>query len=173
MSTTISAAIERIEGVLERRPDFGRGTDQSVTTLLDGVHCTTTDGKWTVETDLSPALGGTSSAPTPGVLARAALGSCLAMMCRMRADRHGIEVTSVTVTVEADSAIAGMILTDSGEVPGYSDVRCHVEIESPAHPDEVQRIIDEGDLLSPVSDVFGRAMTVRRTTAIRTVETSS
>ena len=56
------------------------------------------------------ALGGTGAAPTPGVLLRAALGSCMAMSYRLRAAKHGVELTSVRVTVEADSELAGMLL---------------------------------------------------------------
>ena len=58
-----------------------------------------------------PALGGDGSAPSPSVLVRAALGSCMAMTYRLRAARAGVELTSVRVTVETDSELAGMLLS--------------------------------------------------------------
>ena len=163
----IGAAIQRAEAAIVRRPTFGVGTSHSVTTLHDGLRCSTSEGSWAVEADLSPTLGGSGSAPTPSVLLRAALGSCMAITYRMRAARRGVELTSVRVTVETDSELAGMLFCDSSATPGYSEVRYHVEVESPDDPELVRAIIDEGDRLSPVLDVLSRANAVRRTTEIR------
>ena len=166
---TIANALARLESALGRRANFGHATNRSVTTLGDGLHCATEEGQWAIDTDLPESLGGTGAAPTPGVLARAALGSCLAMIYRLRAVRHGVELTSIRVTVDADSAIAGMLLCDTTTPPGYTEIRYHVEIDSPAAPADVLRILDEGDRLSPMLDVFARATTMRRTTSIRSV----
>ncbi len=101
------------------------------------------------------------------MLLRAALGACMAMSYRLRAAKHGIELTSIRVTVEADSAIAGMLLLDSPAPPGYTELRAHVEIDSPSPADEVLRILDEADRLSPLLDVFARATEIRRTATVR------
>lgn len=164
---TIANAIERLESAVDRRPGFGVGTSRSVTLCTDGLRCSTEEGRWCLDSDLPGALGGNGSAPTPGGLLRAALGSCVAMSYVLRAAKHGIELTSVRVTVEADSEISGMLSCDAAAPPGYTEIRYHVEIESPATPDDVTRVIDEGDRLSPLLDVFGRANTIRRTTSIR------
>jgi uncharacterized OsmC-like protein len=164
---TIVGAIDRLETKLAERSDYGVGTSRSVTRLGDGLRCATEEGEWSTESDLGEALGGAGSALSPGVLLRAARGSCLAMSYRLRAAKHGIELTSVTVTIEADSAIAGMLLVDADPPPGYSEVRYHVEVESPAAPEDVERIIDEGDRLSPLLDAYARTNTMRRTLSIR------
>jgi uncharacterized OsmC-like protein len=164
---TIADAIERLESAVDRRRGFGVGTSRSVTLWTDGLRCSTEEGRWRLDADLPGALGGNGSAPTPGVLLRAALGSCVAMNYVLRAAKHGIELTSVRVTVEADSEIAGMLSCDAAAPPGYTEIRYHVEIESPASQDDVTRVIDEGDRLSPLLDVFGRVNTIRRTTSIR------
>jgi uncharacterized OsmC-like protein len=164
---TIATALDRLESVLGRRADFGHSTSQSVTTLATGLRCSTEEGSWTIESDLGEALGGTGSAPSPGVLVRAALGSCLAMMYQLRAARHGVELTSVRVLVETDSEIAGMLLCETASPPGYTGIRYHVDIESPAPHADVLRVVDEGDLMSPLLDVFSRVNTVQRTTSIR------
>ena len=166
VSDGIRTAIERVEVAVAARPGFGVVTSRSVTTLDDGLRCLTNEGGWTVETDLSPTLGGTGSAPTPGVLLRAALGSCMAMTYRMRAARHGVELTSVRVTVETDSELAGMLFCDSSSPPGYTEVRYHVEVASPDDSERVLAILDEGDRLSPLRDVFGRAHSIHRTADI-------
>jgi len=166
---TIANAIERLEAILDRRADFGVGTSHSTTTCDDGMRCTTEEGHWQIGSDLSESLGGSGSAPTPGVLLRAALGGCMAMSYRLRAAKHGIELRSIRVTVEADSEIAGMLLLDASAPPGYTELRAHVEVDSPSPPDEVLRILDEGDRLSPLLDVFARTNVIRRTTTIRGV----
>lgn len=168
MDTDIAAAIERLESAVARRSGFGTTTNRSVTTSSDALRCSTEEGAWRIDTDLPATLGGDGSAPAPGVLLRAALGSCMAMSYRLRAARHGIELTSIRVTVETDATLAGMLSTDTSTPPGFTEVRYHVEIESPASPDDVGWIVDEGDRLSPMLDVFTRRNVLRRTTTIRT-----
>ena len=163
----IRNAIERLEVAVERRSGFGAGTNRSVTTCSEGLQCSTEEGDWRVPTDLPAALGGRATAPTPGALVRAALGACMAMSYRMRAVRHGIEVTSITVTVETDSELVGMLSCGSDVPPGFIGVRYHVEVESPAPTDVVEGLLDEADRLSPILDVFVRANDVRRTVEIR------
>jgi uncharacterized OsmC-like protein len=164
---TIATAIDRLESALSRRADFGQSTNHSVTTLREGLCCSTEEGSWNIDSDLPQSLGGTGSAPSPGVLVRAALGSCLAMMYQLRAAKHGVELTSIRVVVEADSEIAGMLLCDTASPAGYTAIRYHVDIETPAPNADVLRVIDEADQLSPLLDVFTRANTVQRTTSIR------
>ena len=60
-----------------------------------------------------------------------------------------------------------MLFDDSSAAPGYSEVRYHVEVESPDDPERVRAILDEGDRLSPLLDVLSRANTMHRTTDIR------
>ena len=92
------------------------------------------------------------------------------MTYRLRAARHGVELTSCRVSVEADSELAGMLFEEASAPPGYTEVRYHVEIESPDDPERVMAILDEGDRLSPLLDVFARVNTMRRTTDIRPSE---
>jgi hypothetical protein len=60
-----------------------------------------------------------------------------------------------------------MLLCDTASPPGYTEVRYHVDIESPASYHDVMQVIEEGDQLSPLLDVFSRANSVQRTTSIR------
>lgn len=162
----IATAIDRLEQAVARRPGFGRSTETSVTTVTTGLRCSTGEGQWQIHADLPPSLGGTASAPTPGALLRAALGSCLAMGYKLRAAKHGVDLESIRVTVEADSEIAGMLLPDTTAPPGYREIRYHVRVTSRSTPAEIRRVIDEGDALSPLLDVFTRTNTMRRTLSI-------
>jgi uncharacterized OsmC-like protein len=162
----ISAALDRLTGTLARRADFGRYTGSSVTTLVEGLRCETEAGGWTIASDLRPAMGGEGSAPTPTVLLSSALGGCLAMGYQLRAAEHGIELSSVRVTVETDSELRGMMQCDAGVPPGFTELRYRVELESRAATSEVERIVDLADRLSPVLDALTRVNRVRRTVSI-------
>ena len=164
---TIRDAIETLERSVERRPDLGRGPKRSVTILVGGLRCRTEEGAWKLDTDLPPALGGEESAPTPSMLARAALGSCLAMMYALRAAREGVALDAVSVTVETESPVAGMLVPDAATRPGFEHVRCHVELTSPCDPEVVAGLMDRAEALSPVLDLFTAATAVHRTVSIR------
>ncbi|MEQ8840194.1 MAG: OsmC family protein [Acidimicrobiales bacterium] len=163
----IREAHDRLDAVLSRRPEFGRDTERSVSTVTGGLRCTSEEGDWRFETDLPDTLGGEGSGPSPGVLGRAALGSCLAIGYQMRAARLGVPVLSIRVEIEADYDVAGMLSPDADARPGYSEVRYHVTVESDAPEADIQRVIDEGDLLSPYLDVFSATTPMQRQVSIR------
>ena len=162
----IADALQRLNGTLTRRPGFGHYTGSSVTTLVDGLRCSTEAGEWTISSDLRPGMGGEGSAPTPTVLLSSALGACLAMGYQLRAAEQGIELTSVRVTVETESELCGMLQCDAVAPPGFIEIRYRVELESPAPRGDVERIVHLADRLSPVLDTLTRANRVQRTVTI-------
>lgn len=162
----IAAAVTRLESAVERRIGFGRATNTATTTLVDGLRCSSEEGAWSIDSDLPPGLGGSGSAPTPGVLLRAALGSCLAMCYRLRAARRGIPLRSIRVTVESDSEIDGMLRTTSTAPPGFTAIRYHVELDTSAPTEDVEAMVDEADQLSPILDAVGRANRLCRSLSI-------
>lgn len=162
----ISVALDRAESAVRKRPSVGIGTERSISTITDGLRCTSEEGEFRFETDLGVALGGDGSGPSPGVLGRAALGSCLAIGYQMRAARLGVELTALTVEIEADYDIAGMLSMESAARPGYQEVRYHVTVETSAPEADVLRVLDEGDILSPYRDVFAGVTPMRRTVSI-------
>jgi uncharacterized OsmC-like protein len=162
----IRVGLARLESAVAGRPGFGRSSQSSTTTLVDGLRCRTEEHDWTVDTDLPAALGGDSTAPTPSVLLRAALGSCLAMSYRLRAARHGVQFDSIRVVVETDSAIAGMLATDAVDPAGFAQIRARVEIVSDAPPETVVAIVDEADRLSPVLDTLSRVNVATRSLSV-------
>ncbi len=164
----ILQALVRLESGLRRRPDLGRSSTRSTTTLVEGLRCVSREGGHVVASDLGPALGGDDTGPTPSALLRAALGSCLAMGYRLRAARHGIPVDSIEVQVETDSAIGGMLDPDSPFPPGCIEIRYRAEIESPAPVEDIERLIDDADRLSPVLDALSRTNRVIRVARVAT-----
>ncbi|MGF1599210.1 MAG: OsmC family protein [Acidimicrobiales bacterium] len=158
----IGEALTRLEHAIERRPEFGRSTICSTTTLVDGLRCVSREGDVSIESDLGAALGGEGAGPTPSALVRAALGACLTMGYRLRAARHGVPVDSIRVEVETDTAIGGMLDPDAAFPAGFIEIRYRVEIDSPAPGGRVERLIEEADRLSPVLDAVVRPNRVTR-----------
>jgi uncharacterized OsmC-like protein len=163
----IRVAVERCSKALTLRPSLGRDTGVSRTRVRAdrGLACEITEGRWSLTADMPPQIGGSGSAPTPGVLGRAALGSCLAIGYMLHAAKLGVPITSIDIEVQADYD-DGALLGVSESVPGYSEVRYVVTVESPASKGDVERVIEEGDAHSPYLDVFSRAQACRRTVNI-------
>ena len=167
---------EQIKTVLDRnakavslRPATGQGTAVTRITMKDGLTAEVEEGEWKLTVDEPPKMGGDNRGPNPGILGRAALGSCLALGYTMFAARRGVPITSLSVEVHADYDARG-ILGSSDVPPGYLEVRWVVEVESEAPESEVVSLLDEADEHSTFLDVFQRPHSLRRQVRYRTSE---
>jgi uncharacterized OsmC-like protein len=81
-------------------------------------------------------VGGGSSAPSPGWLARAALASCDATVIAMRAAELGIPLQGLEVTVDSESDDRGLLGMDDAVPAGPLSSRILVRIvaEGPRPP---------------------------------------
>jgi uncharacterized OsmC-like protein len=163
----LNDALARVKNAVTKHPNLGIGTERSISTITDGLRCTSEEGAFRLETDLPDTMGGDGSGPSPGVLGRAALGSCLAMGYQIRAAQLGVDLASLSVEIEADFDVIGMLSLESTARPGYSEVRYHVRIESSAPEADILRVLDEGDVLSPYRDVFSNQTPMKRTASIQ------
>ena len=106
-------------------------------------------------------VGGDETAPTPGVLGRGALASCLTIGIAVWAARLGVPIDALEVEVQADFDARGE-LGMGGVAPGYSEVRYVVAIDSPAPeqragragragraPQPLPRRVRQGDAAAP------------------------
>jgi uncharacterized OsmC-like protein len=162
----ITAALARLHDAVAARPAFGHHTARSTVSLGDGLQCVSVEQSWLIASDLPPALGGERRAPTPSQLVQAALGACLAMGYQLRAAECAIELTAVRVTIESDAELRAMLRRDTAVPPGFTTIRYHVEIESPAAPDEIEALVEAADHLSPVLADLTRPLTVERTVSV-------
>jgi uncharacterized OsmC-like protein len=160
----IRKAFERCVKALSLRPLMGWPTSVSRTRIRQGVKCEIEEGAWKLTADLPPRLGGSGSAPTPGVFGRAALGSCLAVGYMQHAAKLRVPIASVEVEVQAD--YDSQSLFGVGNAPGYREVRYTVTVESSAPAEDVHRVIDEGDAHSPYLRVLVHPQPCRRTVRI-------
>jgi len=157
----IRTTFERSVKALTLRPAMGQGTAVTKVRVRDGMTCDIEDGRWSLVADLSEKSGGTGAGPDPGVLGRAALGSCLAMSYAKWAAARGVPISGVEVEIQADYDARGEYGIEDVS-PGYLEVRYVVTVESAAPEEEILSLLDEADTYTPWLDVFARPQELRR-----------
>ena len=157
----IRAIAERNIELLALKPSRGHLTCATKARLVDGMRCEIEEGPWRFAADMPAKVGGDETAPTPGVLGRGALASCLTIGIAAWAARLDVPLDALEVEVEADFDARGEL--GMGDVPaGYSVVRFRVSIESPAARERLDELLSLAERHSPYLDVFGRAMALSR-----------
>jgi|KBSMisStaDraftv2_1062788.scaffolds.fasta_scaffold00167_35 uncharacterized OsmC-like protein len=159
---TIKTAFERNAKAISLRPSLAMGTGSSKCRLVQGLQCEIEEGPWKFKADMSTNAGGDASAPTPGMLGRAALGSCLTICYAMYAAKMDVPIQTLEVEVEADYDDSVLFGVFEDRVPGYRQVRYTVSVETDAPEAEILRVLDEADRHSPWLGVFSRPQHVIR-----------
>ena len=114
----IARALKAAGDYLAAHPDEAHYTDSLATAVIeDGLKVGVSGpGGERATTDMPASVGGTSSAPSPGWLLRAAEAACVATLIVMRAAQLGIETGRVEVDVDSESDDRG-ILGVADDVP--------------------------------------------------------
>lgn len=160
--TTIREIAERNAKMLALKPSRGRLTGVTKARIVEGVRCEIEEGPWKLAADMPVKAGGDETAPTPGVLGRAALASCLAIGITMWAARAGIPIDALEVEVQADFDARGELGVGDGIPPGYQAVRYLVSIDSPASQEALVDLLETAERHSPYLDVYSRALSMER-----------
>lgn len=158
---TIRTAFERNKKALELRPSKGQSTAVTKVRVRDGTTCEIESAHWKFTADVGEAAGGNDAGPGPGILERAALGSCLAIGYVTWGAYLGVPIEHVEIQVEGDLDARGQFGIGD-EPPGFKALRYRVTIESPAPEEDIRRVLDEADAHSPVRDDFARAIPIER-----------
>jgi len=158
----IRAIAERNIELLSLKPSRGRLSCATKARLVDGLRCEIEEGPWKFAADMPAKVGGDETAPTPGVLGRGALASCLTIGIASWAARLGMPLDALEVEVQADFDARGELGMGNGVPPGYTEVRYLVSIESPAPREQLDELLRLAERHSPYLDVFGRAIALSR-----------
>jgi uncharacterized OsmC-like protein len=161
----IKTAFERNAKALELRPTLGQGTAVTKARLVEGLTCEVEEGDWKLIADAGEKSGGNNKGPNPGILGRAALGSCLAQNYAMWAARQGISLKSLEVEIQADYDARGHYGV-ADVTCGYLEVRYIVTVESDAPEADIIEWMDEADRHCPYYIVFGEPQPLRREVCI-------
>lgn len=166
-SQTISAAIERLTAILQRRPEYGQQPDETAIARWEsGLRVVSSHENGTqLATDMPAGLGGSGNRVTPGWLMRAGLASCAATRIAMGAAAEGIALASLEVSVASRSDARGLFgMADADGVPvdaGPRDMELIVRISAPGvAPERLRTLVEESHGCSPVSNALRRAVPV-------------
>ena len=160
--TTIREIAERNARTLTLKPSRGHLTGVTKARIVGGVRCEIEEGVWKLAADMPVKAGGDGTAPSPGMLGRGALASCLAIGITIWAARLGIPIDALEVEVQADFDARGELGVGKHIPPGYQEVRYLVSIDSPASEDALFDLLETAERHSPYLDVFSRGQTMQR-----------
>jgi uncharacterized OsmC-like protein len=104
--------------------------------------------------DHPPELLGTNKAPASVEVLLAALGHCISNGFAMYGAAMGITVESVTIDVEGDIDLQGLLmLPEPGKVrAGYQAIRATYYVKSKAPRDQLEKLAKLSEDFSPVRD---------------------
>jgi len=160
--TQIKEIAERNAEMLTLKPARGYLTGITTARLADGLRCVIAEGPWKLTADMPVKAGGEETAPTPGMLGRGALASCLVIGISMWAARLGVPIDALEIEVEGDFDARGEL--GVGDVsPGYQEVRYLISLDSPAPQQAIAELIETAERHSPYVDVFSRSQSMKRT----------
>jgi uncharacterized OsmC-like protein len=136
---------------LARRPSFGKAAAAARVRLGGELACTVDEeGGGRVLAALPADEGGSGAAPHPGQLMRASVGACLAMGYRLWGARLGVSIDDVDVEVACDFDVRGQLGLAPGVAIGWQRIQLDVRIRSRAPGDDVRRVVETADRLSPM-----------------------
>jgi uncharacterized OsmC-like protein len=158
-------AIERAIKAMRLRPSIAQYTIRSSAHVSNTLKCTYTEGDWNLQMNVPEAVGGDGSAPSPGVLSRAALTGCRAIGLKMSACRFGVPIESVSVGLEVDGDDRADFGIDDIP-PGYKEFRLKIDVVSSARAEVVSKVVDDSLACSALLDLFTRAQAVKVELAI-------
>lgn len=161
----IAAALQRVEAVLQRRPETGIHDDAPATATLEGgTRVTARHGNGTALcTDMPREFGGSGEQVTPGWLFRASLASCATTSIVFAAAAEGIEFTALEVKAESRSDARGLLgMADAAGEPVPAtplEVRLQVRAAAPGvAPERLRAVVERGLGRSPVPGLLPQAL---------------
>jgi uncharacterized OsmC-like protein len=129
----------------------------------DAVASTITLGKYSVEVDEPPALGGDNTAANPVEYYLASLLSCQVVTCRVWADKLGIALDGISARAEGDLDVRGFFGFDDAVRPGFGEVRIVVTLTGPESRERYLELQEAADAHCPVLDLTRNHTPVRTT----------
>jgi uncharacterized OsmC-like protein len=121
-------------------PTAARITLSAVGALSEGVTCSVQTGQALVRAGLHPGTGGDGLSACSGDMLLQALVACAGVTMGAVATSLGIDVTG-TVTAEGDLDWRGTLSVDKNTPVGFTDIRLHFDLETPAAPEELATLV--------------------------------
>jgi uncharacterized OsmC-like protein len=101
--------------------------------------------------DQPAAAGGSGAGPTPLEYLFVSLAGCIGTIGRIVAMQKRLDVRGMTVSVEGDLNVDGLLGKPSDDPVGFSEIRVHADIDADMSAEEKEAFIHEADARCPVS----------------------
>lgn len=148
-------------------PAAGQFTWSARCEWLDGVHSRTSVGGFfglgeaqhrkaphVIEADHPEQFAAKDLAPTPVEIVLSALASCLTAGVASVAQNRGVQLRSVTATVEGDMDMAGILGIEGEARNGFSAIRVSFDIDADASAEDIAALVAQSQKRSAVFDII-------------------
>ena len=155
----LAATIDAVRADLGKAPNAPIVTFAADTTLVDGYRADVRIRDFGLTVDEPTTIGGSDAGPSPVELVLAALGTCQEIVYATYARVLGIPVNGIKVHTEGRLDLRGFF--GVADVPaGFQDVSFVVDIDSPAAPEEIARLVATVNDHCPVLDILKQPVPV-------------
>jgi len=121
--------------------------------------------EFSIEADHPEVFASEDNGATPPEIVLAALASCLTAGVATVATNRGVQLRSVTATVEADMDLQGILGIDGDVRNGFDTIRVTYDIDADASRAELEAIVVQSQKRSAVFDIVTNPTTVHVTLA--------
>lgn len=152
---------------LQETPEAAKFTWRATNTWLKGTHSKSkvegffglgeeqeSGRSFESEGDHPPQFAAENQGPTPVETVLVALGGCLTAGVAAVAQQRGIQLNSVTATIEGDHDIRGILGADADVRNGFTGVRVNYSIDADASPEDIEALVAQSQKRSAVFDVL-------------------
>lgn len=112
------------------------------------------DRSFEADGDHPPQFAADNQGPTPVETVLVALGGCLTAGVASVAQQRGIQLNSVTATIEGDHDIRGILGADADVRNGFTGVRVNYSIDADASPEDIEALVAQSQKRSAVFDIL-------------------
>jgi uncharacterized OsmC-like protein len=151
--------------MLSGAPEAAQFTFSATNVWASGTHSRSTVNKffglgddqahrqpYSVDTDHPGIFASEDNGPTPAEMILMGLAGCLTAGVASVAQNRGIQLHSVTSTVEGDLDVAGILGIDPDVRNGFNGIRVRFEIDADATSDEIRAVVAQSQKRSAVFD---------------------
>lgn len=161
------AALLGARAALQETPEAAKFTWRATNTWVKGTHSKSkVEGffglgeeqeagrSFESDGDHPPQFAADNQGPTPVETVLVALGGCLTAGVAAVAQQRGIQLNSVTATIEGDHDIRGILGADADVRNGFTGVRVNYSIDADASPEDVEALVAQSQKRSAVFDIL-------------------
>ncbi len=109
---------------------------------------------FTIDADHPEQFAAANLAATPVEIVMSALASCLTAGVAAVAQHRGIQLQSVTASVEGDMDIQGILGIDSDVRNGFEAIRVNFQINADASEEDIKALVAQSQKRSAVFDII-------------------